>query len=75
MRFRGTVAPRKRRLWQVLARRQGDRWARLGARRLAARRGRFRGSFVPEEPGLFRYYVTTRPDRSNARGRSPRVER
>ena len=74
VRFRGTVAPRKRRLWQVLARRRGDRWARLGARRLAARRGRFRGSFVPEEPGLFRYYVTTRPDRSNARGRSARVE-
>ena len=74
VRFRGTVAPRKRRLVQVLQRRRGGRWIRVGQRRVRARRGRFRGSFVPAAAGRFRYYVSSRPDRSNARGRSPLVE-
>jgi hypothetical protein len=74
VRLRGTVAPRKRRLSQVVALRRGGRWVRVGVRRLTARRGRFRGSFVPARAGLFRYYVTSRPDRSNARGRSARMQ-
>jgi len=74
VRFRGTVAPRKRIVWQVLALRRRGHWKRVGVRRLKARRGRFRGSFLPESAGDFRYYVTTRPDKSNARGRSSKVE-
>ena len=73
LRFRGTVAPRKRTVWQVLAQRRKGHWKRVGVRRLKARRGRFRGSFLSESVGSFRLYVTTRPDRSNARGRSAKV--
>ncbi len=74
VRFRGTVAPRKRRLLQVLQRWRGGRWARIGLRRLKAKRGRFRGSFVPTSAGRFRYYVVSPAGSSNARGRSARVE-
>jgi hypothetical protein len=74
VRFRGTVAPRKRSVWQVLALRRDGHWSRVGVRRLKVKRGRFRGSFVPESAGRFRYYVTSRPDKSNARGRSVKVE-
>jgi hypothetical protein len=75
VRFGGTVAPRKKIVWQVLAVKRDDgTWKRVGTRRLKAKRGRFRGSFVPEDRGRFRYYVTTRPDKSNARGRSAKVE-
>jgi hypothetical protein len=74
VRFRGTVAPRKRKLWQVLSVRRHGRWARVGVKRLKAKRGRFRGSFVPQSSGRFRYYVVSRADRSNARGSSPKVE-
>ncbi|HEY1357207.1 MAG TPA: peptidoglycan recognition protein [Thermoleophilaceae bacterium] len=74
VRFRGTVAPRKKTVWQVLAVQRDDgTWKRVGVRKLKARRGRFRGSFVPDASGQFRYYVTTRPDSSNARGRSAKV--
>ncbi len=74
VRFRGTVAPRKRRLLLVLQRWRGGRWARIGLRRLKAKRGRFRGSFVPTSAGRFRYYVVSPAGSSNARGRSARVE-
>jgi hypothetical protein len=74
VRFSGTVAPRKRTLWQVLAIRRDGHWRRVGVRRLKARRGRFRGSFAPASSGRFRYYVTSRPDRSNARGRSSKAQ-
>jgi len=74
VRFRGTVAPRKRNLWQVLVVRRHGRWVRGGLKRLKARRGRFHGSFVPESRGKLRYYVVARADRSNARGSSPKVD-
>jgi N-acetylmuramoyl-L-alanine amidase len=74
VRFRGVVAPRKRRLWQVLSQRRHGRWVRVGTKRLTARRGRFGGSFTPERTGRYRYYVVTVPDGSNARGRSALIE-
>ena len=74
VRFRGTVAPRKRHLWQVLSIRRHGHWVRVGLKRLTAKRGRFRGLFVPESSGRFRYYVVTVPDASNARGRSARIQ-
>jgi N-acetylmuramoyl-L-alanine amidase-like protein len=73
VRLGGTVAPRKGRLYQVLARRKGGRWRRVGVKALRGRKGRFQGSFVPEARGRYRYYVVAKADGKTARSRSRRV--
>jgi N-acetylmuramoyl-L-alanine amidase-like protein len=73
VRLRGTVAPRKGRVIQVLAQRSGGRWRRVGVKALRVRRGRFKGAFVPEARGRYRYYVVAKADGKTARGRSRRI--
>jgi hypothetical protein len=70
LRFRGRVAPRKRRLLRVLELRRRGEWTTVGIQRLRSRRGRFRFSFVPDGAGLYRVYLIVRADRRTARARS-----
>ena len=71
--FRGRIAPRKRRVTQVLQLRRRGAWRRVGRKRLRVRRGRFRASFVPARRGRFRVYVVARADSKTAKGRSARA--
>jgi len=65
----GTVKPRKARVYQVLQLQRRGRFRNVGAKTLeTTRKGAFRGSFVPSSAGIYRFYVATKADTSNARG-------
>jgi N-acetylmuramoyl-L-alanine amidase len=66
----GRVAPRKRVLRLLVQQRVGDRWRKVGARTVLARRGRFSTSFVPTSTGRFRFYVAAKSDDETDRGGS-----
>ena len=51
-------------------------WKRVGVRAVRARKGSFKGSFVPAYRARYRYSVVARPDLDTDRGASePRVLR
>lgn len=65
----GTVKPRKARVYQVLQRARRGRYRTVGTKALRTdRRGAFSGYFVPEQAGVYRFYVATKADVSNVRG-------
>jgi N-acetylmuramoyl-L-alanine amidase len=67
---RGTVRPRKRRVYLVLQLRQHGRNRRLGVRTVRTRKGAFRTSFTPSGTGLYRFYLVAKADPKTARGSS-----
>ena len=69
MSISGQVAPRKRFVWLVVKRRTGGRLAAHGVRAVRVRRGGFRTSFTPSEPGRHRFSLVSRFDRDTDRGR------
>ena len=56
----GSLAPRKRALKLVLQQHVRGRFRKVGAKRVSARRGRFRASFVPAFSGPYRYALSRR---------------
>ncbi len=67
---RGTVKPRKRRVYLVLQLRRHGRDRKLGVKAARTRKGAFRTSFTPSGTGLFRFYVVAKADPRTARGSS-----
>ncbi len=70
--LKGVVAPRKRTVHVVLQQRIRNRWRKVGARRVRARCGRFRTSFVPAFRARYRYYAVVKSDLDTDRGASER---
>jgi len=71
VKLRGTVKPRKARVYQVLQLKRRSRYRNVGVKALRTRRGgAFDGSFVPASAGVYRFYVATKSDESHARGAS-----
>jgi hypothetical protein len=68
--LKGVVAPRKRTVHVVLQQRIRNRWRKVGARRVRARSGRFRTSFVPAFRARYRYYAVVKSDLDTDRGAS-----
>ena len=68
---RGSVTPRKRRVYQVLQQRIRGVYRRVGVRTVRVRSGTFRSSFTPSFTGYYRVYVLAAADAATARGRSP----
>jgi len=69
VKLKGTVRPRKARVYQVLQLRRRGRYRNVGVKVLrTTRNGAFRGSFVPAGTGAYRFYVATKADAHNARG-------
>jgi hypothetical protein len=65
---RGSVAPRKRRVFAVLQARRGERFRTTSTRALqTSRRGRFSLRFRPAKAGEMRVYFVVRADRNTAR--------
>ena len=68
VRLRGTVKPRKARVYQVLQLKRRGRFRNVGVKALRTKRGgAFSGSFVPAGAGAYRFYVATKRDESHAR--------
>ena len=66
--LRGSVAPRKRRVFAVLQVRRGSRFKTTSTRVLMTnRRGRFRLRFAPKSSGDMRLYFVVRADRATVR--------
>jgi hypothetical protein len=55
----GTITPRKRFVTLVVQQLIGDRYRKVGAYSVRARRGRFSGYFVPASSGRYRYAVVS----------------
>jgi N-acetylmuramoyl-L-alanine amidase len=71
VKLRGTVKPRKARVYQVLQLKRRGRYRNVGVKALRTRRGgAFSGSFVPASAGVYRFYLATKRDESHARGAS-----
>jgi hypothetical protein len=69
--LRGSVKPRKARVYQVLQLERRGHFRNVGVKALrTTRRGAFSGSFVPRGAGRYRFYVATKADASHARGAS-----
>jgi hypothetical protein len=66
---RGRVAPRKRFVYLVAQRRTEGAWRRVRVRAVRVRRGRFRASFVPRDPGRHRFSLVSRFDLDTDRSR------
>ena len=65
---RGSVAPRKRRVFAVLQERKGEGFKTTSTRALTPdRRGRFRLRFRPKSTGDMRVYFIVRADRTTVR--------
>ena len=65
---RGSVAPRKRRVFAVLQKRNGEGFKTTSTRALITdRRGRFRLRFRPQSAGEMRVYLVVRADRTTVR--------
>jgi hypothetical protein len=72
--FKGSVKPRKGRVYQVLQLRKRGRYRNVGVKALrTTRKGAFSGAFVPSATGSYRFYVTTKADSSHGRGASDMV--
>jgi hypothetical protein len=68
VKLRGTVKPRKARVYQVLQLKRRGRFRNVGVKVLrTTRRGAFDGFFVPAAAGAYRVYVATKADESHAR--------
>jgi hypothetical protein len=67
---RGTVAPAKRVVYLALQVKRGGVWRRNGTKAVRAFRGRFATTLRPPRAGSYRWYVSTKADRFNDRGRS-----
>jgi hypothetical protein len=68
IKLRGTVKPRKARVYQVLQLKRRGRYRNVGVKALRTRRGgRFSGSFVPSGVGVYRFYIATKRDENHAR--------
>ena len=67
--IRGRVAPRKRFIHLVVQRRSEGRWRRVRVRAVRVRRGAFKTSFVPADPGRHRYSLVARRDDDTDRSR------
>jgi hypothetical protein len=67
--IRGQVAPRKRVVYLGIRRQAGRRWKRVGVRAVRVRRGGFRTSFTPTEPGTYRFFLVSRWDVDTDRSR------
>jgi hypothetical protein len=71
VRLRGSVAPRKRYVYQVLQQRRRGRYRTVGTRRLRVRGdGSYRGGFAPARAGVYRFYIVAKADRATARAAS-----
>jgi hypothetical protein len=70
VRLSGTVAPRKRRVYQVLQQRVRGAYRQVGVKTVRVRAGRFRSSFVPAFAARYRVYVLARADSATAAARS-----
>jgi len=71
VKLKGTVKPRKARVYQVLQRRIRGRYRNVGVRSLRpSRTGAFNGFFIPAKSGVYRFYIATKADSANARGAS-----
>jgi uncharacterized protein with LGFP repeats len=69
--LRGTVKPRKARVYQVLQLERRGRFRNVGTKALkTTRKGAFNGFFIPSAAGTYRFYVATKADNDNARGAS-----
>jgi N-acetylmuramoyl-L-alanine amidase len=68
--LRGTVIPRKRRVYLVLQLRRHGRNRKLGVKAVRTRKGSFRTSFTPSGTGLYRFYVAAKADSRTTRGAS-----
>jgi N-acetylmuramoyl-L-alanine amidase len=74
VKLRGRVRPGRVRVYQVLQLERRGRFRKVGVKALRpGARGWFRGSFVPEAPGAYRFYVASKGDASLARGASEKV--
>ena len=66
--LRGSVKPRKARVYQVLQLKRGGRFRNVGVKALrTTRSGTFDGFFVPAGAGAYRFYVATKADADHAR--------
>jgi hypothetical protein len=74
VKLRGTVKPRKARVYQVLQLERRGRFRNVGTTALrTTRKGAFSGFFIPSGAGTYRFYVATKADSGNARGATDMV--
>ena len=73
LRVKGSVGPAKRLVYLALQVRRGGAWRKNGTKAVRTFKGRFATTLRPPRAGSYRWYVSTKTDRFNDRGRSSLV--